>query len=103
MQMAIGAAKDMYDRGEKRLDDIYAFQDFYSPIAKDVDYVYNNTIGKAKTKIDELYAKGIDPLRSAEGRAAIASIKRSINYAEIAKRKESAKNAEEYMKAVRDL
>jgi len=25
MQMAIGAAKDMYDRGEKRLDDIYAF------------------------------------------------------------------------------
>lgn len=103
MQMAIGAAKDMYDRGEKRLDDIYAFQDFYSPIAKDVDYVYNNTIGKAKAKIDELYAKGIDPLRSAEGRAAIASIKRGINYAEIAKRKESAKNAEEYMKAVRDL
>jgi hypothetical protein len=25
MQMAIGAAKDMYDRGEKRLDDVYAF------------------------------------------------------------------------------
>lgn len=103
MQMAIGAAKDMYDRGEKRLDDIYAFQDFYSPIAKDVDYVYNNTIGKAKAKIDELYSKGIDPLRSAEGRAAIAQIKRGINYAEIAKRKENAENAKLYLKAKAEL
>lgn len=103
MQLAIGAAKDMYDRGEKRLDDIYAFQDFYSPIAKDVDYVYNNTIGKAKAKIDELYAKGIDPLRSAEGRAAIAQIKRGINYAEIAKRKENAENAKLYLKAKAEL
>lgn len=103
MQMAIGAAKDMYDRAENRLNEIYKYQDFYSPISKDVDYVYDQTIGAAKRKIDELYSKGIDPLRSAEGRAAIAQIKRGINYGEIAKRKESAKNAEEYLKAVRDL
>ena len=72
MQMAITAAKDMYDRGEKRIDEFYdKYGDFYSPIASDVDYVYNEGEGKLKKAIADLYARGIDPVRSAEGRAAV--------------------------------
>lgn len=99
MQMAVAAAKDMYDRGEKRIQDFYdKYGDFYSPIASDVDYVYNEGEGKIKNAISDLYAQGIDPIRSAEGRAAIAQIIRNVNTAEIAKRKLRAKNAEEYYK-----
>lgn len=99
MQMAITAAKDMYDRGEKRINDFYEkYGDFYSPIASDVDYVYNEGEGKIKNAIADLYARGIDPIRSAEGRAAVQQVIRSVNTAEIAKRKLRAKNAEEYYK-----
>lgn len=99
MQMAVAAAKDMYDRGEKRIQDFYdKYGDFYSPIASDVDYVYNEGEGKIKNAIADLYAKGIDPVRSAEGRATIQQVIRSVNTAEIAKRKLRAKNAEEYYK-----
>ena len=45
--MALATAKDMYDRGEKRIQDIYdKYGDFYSPIASDVDFVHNETVGK---------------------------------------------------------
>jgi len=99
MRMAVAAAKDMYDKGEKRIQDFYdKYGDFYSPIAADVDYVYNEGEGKIKNAIADLYEKGMDPIRSAEGRAAIQQIIRSVNTAEIAKRKLRAKNAEEYYK-----
>ena len=104
MQMAISTAKDMYDRGEKRIQDIYdKYQDFYSPIASDVDFVHNETVGKLQKAIDQMYANGEDPLRTAEGRAKIAQLGRSINTAEIAKRKEAAENAKMYKAAASKL
>lgn len=99
MKMAVAAAKDMYDRGEKRIQDIYdKYGDFYSPIASDVDFVHNETVGKLQKAIDQMYANGEDPLRTADGRAKIAQLGRSINTAAIAKKKIRAKNAEEYYK-----
>lgn len=104
MQMAISTAKDMYDRGEKRIQDIYdRYGDFYSPIASDVDFVHNETVGKLQKAIDQMYANGEDPLRTAEGRAKIAQLGRSINTAEIAKRKEAAENAKMYKAAAQKL
>ena len=98
MAMAINAAKDMYEKGEKRLDDFYTkYGDFTSPIQKDMD-AYNNIIGGVRDKINQLYAAGIDPLRSAEGRAAVAQLTRSIPVGDIAKLRQSAEAAKEYIK-----
>jgi hypothetical protein len=43
-----------------------------SPIQKDMDWYNKNVTGKARDTINSLYTHGIDPLRSAEGRAAVA-------------------------------
>lgn len=98
MAIAINAAKDMYEKGEKRLDDFYTkYGDFTSPIQKDMD-AYNNIIGGVRDKINQLYAAGIDPLRSAEGRAAVAQLTRSIPVGDIAKLRQSAETAKEFVK-----
>jgi hypothetical protein len=69
--MSIAAAKDMYEKSEKRIDDFYKnYGDFKSPFAKDMAE-YQNMINRPTAIINELYANGIDPLRSAEGRAAV--------------------------------
>jgi len=99
MQMAIAAAKDMYDRGEKRIDDFYKkYEDFYSPIAGATEDVYNTGIGKIKSVIDNLYAQGIDPVRSAEGSAAVRTAIRSVDVARINARKQEADFANQYIK-----
>lgn len=104
MQMAITAAKDMYNRGEKRIDDFYdKYGDFYSPIASDVDYVHNETIGKLNEALDYMQANGIDPLRSSEGRALVQQAIRSVNAKEIANRKQAAVNAQTYQKMRAEL
>ena len=98
MAMAINAAKDMYDRGEKRLDDFYnKYGDFFSPIQKDID-TYNNIIGGVKDRIDQIYARGGDPLRNAQDRAEMMQIIRSVPVQDINKLKQSAEAAKEYIK-----
>ena len=104
MQMAVAAAKDMYDRGEKRIDEFYdKYGDFYSPIASDVDFVHNETIGKLKAALDYMQANGIDPLRSSEGRALVQQAIRNVDTKAIAFKKLRAKNAEEYYKNMGEL
>ena len=45
MQMSIAAAKDMYEKGQKRLEDFNAkYGDFMSPIAKDMEWYDKNVI-----------------------------------------------------------
>lgn len=100
MQMAVAAAKDMYDRGEKRIDEFYdKYGDFYSPIASDVDFVHNETVGKLQKGLADMEAQGIDPLRSSEGRARVAQLIRSVNSKAIANKKRAAKAAEDYIKS----
>lgn len=99
MAMSINAAKDMYEKGQKQIDDFYSkYGDFMSPIQKDMDWYNQNVTGRARDTINNLYAQGIDPLRSAEGRAAISQLIYSMPTGEIAKRKQSAEIAKEYVK-----
>lgn len=103
MQMALSTAKDMYDRGEKRIDDFYEkYGDFFTPIAKDQE-TYNSYINDIRNTVNDLYARGIDPLRSAEGRHVVADAIRKFPREQVANIKQSAKNAEMFNKAKLDL
>lgn len=99
MLASINAARDMYEKGlqeTKEFNKLYG--DFTSPIARDVDYWYDNTLKPVRDAIDYMYDKGIDPVRSAEGRALIQKL---INQAPVAKLnqiRQSAKIADEYVK-----
>lgn len=97
--MALTTAKDMYDRGEKRIDDFYEkYGDFYTPITKDQE-TYNSYIDNIRNVVNDLYSKGIDPLRSAEGRSVVADAIRKFPRQQVANIKQSAKNAEMFNKA----
>ena len=99
MAMSINAAKDMYEKGQKQIDDFYSkYGDFMSPIQKDMDWYNQNVTGRARDTINNLYAHGIDPLRSAEGRAAVAQLIYSMPTGDIAKVRQSAEAAKEYIK-----
>lgn len=99
MLASINAARDMYEKGlqeTKEFNKLYG--DFTSPIARDVDYWYDNTLKPVRDAINYMYDKGIDPTRSAEGRALIQKL---INQAPVAKLnqiRQSAKVADEYVK-----
>lgn len=98
MALSIQAAKDMYDKAEKRMDDFYSkYGDFTSPIQKDIES-YNNIIGGVTNKINEIYARGGDPLRNAQDRAEMMQAIRGVNIGDIAKLKQSAEAAKEYIK-----
>lgn len=104
MAMAINAAKDMYDKGEQRIKDFNTtYGDFVTPIQADQDWYNQNVTGKVRDTINNLYARGIDPLRSAEGRAIVAQLVNNIPVGEVAKLRSSAKNAEAFLKARQEL
>ena len=99
MQQAINNARYMYEKAEKRMDDFYEkYDNFITPIQRDQDWYNENVIGKFRKGIDELYARGEDPLRTASGRAKLAALARSIDVGTVNKLKSSAKAAEEYLK-----
>lgn len=104
MAMAINAAKDMYEKSQQEMKDFKKeYQDFLSPIQKDMDWYKQNVTDKVKNTIDSLYAAGIDPLRSAEGRAAVSRAINSIDVGTVSKLRQSALNAEAFNKAKREL
>lgn len=99
MNEAIKEAKDSYDDAQKVIDDFYdKYGDFYSPIPKDVKNWQNKIVKPFQDILDDLYNRGVDPLRSAEGQAALARIKRSIPYKEANILKGSSKIGQEYLK-----
>lgn len=99
MSMAINAARDMYQSGQEEMKDFKKeYGDFITPIQADQDWYNQNVTGRVRSAINQMYAAGIDPLRSAEGRAAIAQMINSIDVGKVAKLKTSAENAKEYIK-----
>lgn len=103
MQMSIAAARDMYEKGQQQLKDFYKeYGDFMSPIQKDMDWYNRNVTGRVRDTINNLYANGIDPLRSAEGRAAISQLIYSMPVGDIVKLRQSAETAKEYLKSFGD-
>ena len=98
MMASIGAAKDMYDKGVQEIKDYNnTYNNFYSPIGKDMDWYNKNIIQNAKDQINYLYDNGMDPTRTAEGRAAFARLVNNVPVGEIAKLKQSAEIAKEYL------
>ena len=103
MKMAIEAAKDMYEKGEGQLKEFYkTYGDFMSPLAKDME-TYGNMIAGVRDVIDSAYANGIDLLRTPQGRSMIAQAINKINPADINKLRQSAQNANLFLKAKAEL
>ena len=104
MLAAVQAAKDMYEKGVKQLEDFNkTYGDFYSPISKDMEWYNQNVTGKVRDTINDLYAQGIDPIRSAEGRAILQQLINTMPVGEINKRKQGAATADLFNKAKQDL
>lgn len=104
MSMAIAAARNAYEMGQQEIRDFKKeYGDFITPIQADQDWYNQNVTGRIRDAINQMYDSGIDPVRSAEGRAAISSLINSIDVGSIAKLKSSAQNANEFLKARRVL
>ena len=100
MAMAINTAKDMYEKGQDEIKDFTkTYGDFMSPFAKDMER-YGEMVGGVKDTINRMYAAGIDPLRSAEGRAMLSRLTNSINPAEYNRMRANAKLGFAYLDEV---
>jgi len=100
MAMAINAAKDMYEKGQDEIKDFTkTYGDFMSPFAKDMER-YGEMVGGVRDTINKMYAAGIDPLRSAEGRAMLSRLTNSINPAEFNMMRTNAKLGFAYLDEV---
>lgn len=78
-------------------------REFYSPFSKDNENYYKLTLGGASKLIDDLRARGIDPLRSIEGRLAMENYIYSRPYEQLANMKMSAKTGLDYIAAAQKL
>ena len=105
-QMVLNANKDyinaVYNEYQQAKQDMKDFNkeygDFLSPIQKDMDWYEKNVTGDVRNFINNLYAQGVDPLRSAEGRALVTRKLASMPTGDIAKVRQSAEAAKEYIK-----
>ena len=99
INMYINAAREQYTQNRQEMKEFQKlYGDFYSPSTADMDYVDRQTRGRINDAMAYMQQNGIDPLRSAEGRAMIQRIINTTPTGEIAKRQQSAKVLEEYLK-----
>lgn len=93
MQMYINAAREQYNQGRQDMKEfIDKYGDFVSPFQEDMNWVDNETRGRVNNALNYLYQNGIDPLRSAEGRALIQRVINNTDRAGINARRQSAEN-----------
>ena len=104
MLASINAAKDMYQQGVNEFKEYQKnYNDFYSPISRDMDWYNKNVIGSTQDLIKDLYDRGIDPLRSPEGRAMLQRHINNTPTQQIGKLKASAIQAQKYLDSISDL
>ena len=104
MLASINAAKGMYQQGVNEFKEYQKnYNDFYSPISRDMDWYNKNVIGSTQDLIKDLYDRGIDPLRSPEGRAMLQRHINNIPTQQIGKLKSSAIQAQKYLDSISDL
>ena len=85
MEQYISAAREQYNQAlQEQKEFAKEFGELYGPNANLNKEFYDITRGAVNKGLDYLYQNGIDPLRSAEGRAYIQKIIRERPYAEIA-------------------
>lgn len=98
MGLYINAAKDEYERGIKQQEDfISKYGDFISPFQKDVENWDRLTMDPVIQTYNFLEKNGIDPLRSQEGRAAMASVMRQIPREKLSQLRQSAATGQQYL------
>ena len=98
MQMYINAAREQYNQNREDMKEfIKTYGDFMSPFSKDIDWVDQQTRGRVNTAMQYMQDNGIDPLRSAEGRAIIQNVINTTDRAGINMRRTNAKLGEEYL------
>lgn len=99
MSQYISAAREQYNQAvQDQKEFAKEFGELYGPNANVNKQFYDITRGAVNKGLDYLYQNGIDPLRSAEGRAYIAKIIREIPYAEIANLKAQNESMKTYQK-----
>lgn len=99
MNLYIGAIKDEYERGLKEQEEFVSkYGDFISPFQKDVESWDNLTMDPFIETYDYLVKHGIDPLRSQEGRAAMAQVRRNVPREKLSMLRQSAAAGQEYLK-----
>lgn len=99
MSQYISAAREQYNQAvQEQKDFAKEFGELYGPNANVNKEFYDITKGAVNKGLDYLYQNGIDPLRSAEGRAYIAKIIRERPYAEIANLKAQNESMKTYQK-----
>lgn len=104
MMASIAAAKDMYEKTEKQLDEFFkTYNDFRSPVQGAQEEYARLTTKRIDDALNQLYRQGIDPLRNAQGRAAIQQIIRSTDYGRINKLKQQAENYNKYLDTKREM
>lgn len=99
MSQYISAAREQYNQAvQEQKEFAKEFGELYGPNANVNKQFYDITKGAVNKGLDYLYQNGIDPLRSAEGRAYIAKIIRERPYAEIANLKAQNESMKTYQK-----
>lgn len=104
MSQYISAAREQYNQAvQDQKEFAKEFGDLYSPSASLNKAYYDQTKGRVNAGLNYLYQNGIDPLRSAEGRAYIAKIIREAPYDKISKWKADADNMKTFQKAAASM
>lgn len=104
MTQYISAAREQYNQAvQEQKDFAKEFGDLYSPSSTLNKAYYDQTKGRVNEGLNYLYQNGIDPLRSAEGRAYIAKIIRETPYDKISKWKADADNMKTFQKAAASM
>lgn len=99
MSQYISAAREQYNQAvQDQKEFAKEFGELYGPNANINKQFYEQTRGAVNRGLDYLYQNGIDPIRSAEGRAYIAKIIRERPYAEIANLKAQNESMKTYQK-----
>ena len=99
MSQYISAAREQYNQAvQEQKDFAKEFGELYGPNANINKQFYDDTRGAVNKGLDYLYQNGIDPIRSAEGRAYIAKIIRERPYAEIANLKAQNESMKTYQR-----
>lgn len=104
MSQYISAAREQYNQAvQDQKEFAKEFGDLYSPSTSLNKAYYDQTRGRVNAGLNYLYQNGIDPLRSAEGRAYIAKIIRETPYDKISKWKADADNMKTFQKAAASM
>lgn len=100
INMYVNAMQRDYERGvAEQKEFLSKYGDFLTPFAKDAKAWDDLTVGAYRQKMNELQARGIDPIRSQEGRAELSKFIYSVPYAKLNQLKQSAEVGADYQKA----